>query len=337
MEEAVNVVNATKVYTDAFGRPKVTAVKDLTFCIQRGEVFGLLGPNGAGKTTTIRMISGLLIPTSGTITVAGHNVITRRSGALRKLGVVLEGTRNVYWRLTAWENMEYFGTLRGVWDPRVLRANSERWLKFFGLFDVRNKAVNSFSRGMKQKLAIAIALVTDPEVILLDEPTLGLDVYAAHDLKALIKKLAEEEGKTVILTTHAMDVAQELSDRVCIISSGRVVALDTVKNLLSLFSVQRYRFTVHGRLTDGQKAALFSMPGLELKEEPEHTIVGVNLDAPESFYEIIRVFESARSRITSVVKEDPNLEEVFMRITGKASRKMEGGDGHEVLRQPHLG
>lgn len=337
MQEAVNVSHATKVYTDAFGRPKVTAVRDLTFSIQRGEVFGLLGPNGAGKTTTIRMISGLLIPTSGSITVVGRNVVTHRSEALSKLGVVLEGTRNIYWRLTAWENMEYFGTLRGVLDFRLLRANSERWLRFFDLFDVRHKVVNTFSRGMKQKLAIALALVTDPEVILLDEPTLGLDVYAAHDLKALIMKLAKEEGKTVILTTHAMDVAQELSDRVCIISSGRVVALDTVKNLLALFSVQHYRFTVHGRLTDGQKAALSAIPGLELKEEPEHTVVGVNLEAPESFYEIIRVFESARSRITSIVKEDPDLEEIFMRITGKADRGNEGGNEHEAVRQADLG
>lgn len=337
MQEAVNVSNVTKVYSDAFGRPKVTAVQDLSFSIRSGEVFALLGPNGAGKTTTIRMISGLLIPTSGTIAVAGHDVVTRRNEALRKLGVVLEGTRNVYWRLTAWENMEYFGTLRGVEDLRVLRANAERWLKFFGLFDVRHRTVNSLSRGMKQKLAVALALLTDPEVILLDEPTLGLDVYASHDLKVLIAKLARDEGKTVILTTHAMDVAQELSNRVCIISSGKVVALDTVKNLLALFSVQRYTFTVHGRLTDGQKSALALMPGLESREEPEHTIVGVNLDTPESFYEIIRVFESAGSRITSVVKEDPNLEEVFMRITGRSGKGKEGGEGHELLYQAHLG
>src|SRR5262249_5065163 len=154
------------------------AVADLNMSIPEGEVFSFLGPNGAGKTTTIKMVCGLITPTSGQITLNGYDIARQSRKAVSQIGVVLEGARNIYWRLSAWENLLYFGRLRGCSDKK-LKALAEQLLRELDLWDRRNDPVRFFSRGMQQKIALASALVTDPSIILLDEPTLGLDVEAA--------------------------------------------------------------------------------------------------------------------------------------------------------------
>ena len=207
-EIALRVQDLAKTYPNG-----VQAVAGISFEILRGEILALLGPNGSGKTTTVKMIAGLVLPSSGSAEIMGLNVLKHRTDAMRHLGAVLEGARNVYWQLSARENLRYFGGLRGV-PKRQLEKRIDELLLDVGLLADQHRPVGQFSRGMQQKLAIAAALLHDPEVLLLDEPTLGLDVSAARALEDNIARLASERGKSVLLTTHTMPLAEKLAHRV---------------------------------------------------------------------------------------------------------------------------
>src|SRR5579875_1202209 len=218
---AIELSGLTKRYRR--GNGWLTAVDGVTLTVPHGQVIGLLGPNGAGKTTTIKMACGLIVPSAGRIRLNGYDVGRQRSGAVRQIGAVLEGSRNVYWPLSAWQNLLYFGRLKGLRVSEI-RPRAQRLLTELDLWDRRHEPVGSFSRGMQQKVAIAAALITDPPIILLDEPTLGLDVEAARTVRGWIAQLARDEGKTIVLTTHQLDVAQQLSDRVAVIRQGSIIA-----------------------------------------------------------------------------------------------------------------
>ena len=220
------------------GKRRFEAVRDVSLCIRAGEVLAFLGPNGAGKTTTIKMIGGLVRPDAGQVRIDGLDS-HRQSVALKRVGAVLEGNRNLYWRLTPLENIEYFGGLRQV-PRRVARQRGEQLLEQFGLSDKRKTPVQKLSRGMQQKLAIAVALVHQPTLLLLDEPTLGLDVEASETVKVLVRDIAAA-GCAILLTTHQLDVAEELSDRVAIIRQGQIIAEQPTHELIQQFSGSAYR------------------------------------------------------------------------------------------------
>lgn len=220
------------------GKQRFDAVRDVSLRLHRGEVLAFLGPNGAGKTTTIKMISGLVRPDAGQVSIDGLDP-HRQSLALKRVGAVLEGNRNLYWRLTPLENIEYFGGLRQV-PRRVARQRGEQLLEQFGLIDKRKTPVQKLSRGMQQKLAIAVALVHQPTLLLLDEPTLGLDVEASETVKTLVRDVAAA-GCAILLTTHQLDVAEELSDRVAIIRQGEIIAEQSTQMLIQQFSGSMYR------------------------------------------------------------------------------------------------
>ena len=202
---AIEIESLSKTYNKG-KRAQVRAVQVLSFAVLAGQVFGFLGPNGAGKTTTIKMLCGLVTPTSGTARLNGYDVARQRGEAMRQFGVVLEGTRSVYRRLSAWENLQYFGRLKGR-RGRGLKSRAEWLLGELDLWERRKEQVRELSRGMQQKVAIACALIADPPIVLLDEPTLGLDVQSARTVKTWIRRLASEQGKTVLLTTHQLDMA----------------------------------------------------------------------------------------------------------------------------------
>jgi ABC-2 type transport system ATP-binding protein len=176
-DAAIEVSDLGKVY--GHGKGTFTAVKPTTLSVPWGQVIGLLGPNGAGKTTIIKMVSGLITPTSGTITLGDHDVARQRSKAVRQIGAVLEGSRNVYWPLSAWENLMYFGRLKGLRGSEI-KPRAERLLTELGLWDRRHESVGSYSRGMQQKVAVSAALITDPPIILLDEPTGSISAPAGR-------------------------------------------------------------------------------------------------------------------------------------------------------------
>ena len=216
--KAIEVNNLTRDYNG------LRAVDGITFSVEQGEIFGYLGPNGAGKTTTIRMLTGMLRPTSGTARVMGCDVVEDRQALKPQIGVVFED-HNIYERLTARDNLVFFARLY-----RVKRSRVEEVLTEVGLDARARDKVSTFSNGMRQRMLIARALLHKPRVLFLDEPTKGLDPHVARDLRAIVLDLAKQ-GMTVFLTTHYMEEADQLSDRVAIIDSGRVVALDTPERL----------------------------------------------------------------------------------------------------------
>ena len=220
------------------GKHRFAAVRDVSLRIRAGEVLAFLGPNGAGKTTTIKMIGGLVRPDAGHVSIDGFDP-HRQSVALKRVGAVLEGNRNLYWRLTPLENIEYFGGLRQV-PRRVARQRGEQLLEQFGLTDKRKIPVQKLSRGMQQKLAIAVALVHQPTLLLLDEPTLGLDVEASEIVKTLVREIATA-GCAILLTTHQLSIAEELSDRVAIIRQGQIITEQPTHELIRQFSGSAYR------------------------------------------------------------------------------------------------
>jgi len=205
-----------------------TAVDQVSFEVGNGEVFGLLGPNGAGKTTTMRLLSTLLKPTSGTATVAGYDLLREPQKVRASIGVLPEDT-GLYDRLTPREHLQYYGKLHGI-PGDLLRKRSDELLDTMELGDRANTKVGDFSKGMKQKVALLRAFIHDPPVLLLDEPTAGLDVMSARSIQAFVERF-RKEGKAIMISTHNMTEAQKLCDRVAIIDHARIVAVGTVAEL----------------------------------------------------------------------------------------------------------
>jgi ABC-2 type transport system ATP-binding protein len=207
------------------------ALKGVNLDVPRGSVFGLLGPNGAGKTTTVRILSTLLTPTAGRASVLGFDVMRDTAQVRRHVGFVLGGDRGLYGRLTGKENLLYFAALNHM-APRPAAVRADDLLRTVGLYDRRETLVEQYSRGMKQRLHIARGLLTDPDVVFMDEPTIGLDPQVAQEVRAVIPQLASR-GKTVLLTTHYMFEADTLCDRIAVIAKGEIVGAGTPAELKS--------------------------------------------------------------------------------------------------------
>jgi ABC-2 type transport system ATP-binding protein len=250
-EPAIETRELNRVYTSrqGFFFQRVTrteALRSVDLRVERGELFGLLGPNGAGKTTLTKILSTLLLPTSGEARVLGLDVVRDAPRLRPRIGLVLGGERGLYTRVSARENLRYFADLFGV--PPARRENRvDTVLARFGLRDAADRRVEEFSRGMKQKLHLARGLLHEPEVLFLDEPTIGLDPKSARETRKLVRGLVEE-GVTVFLTTHYMFEAEELCSRIAVLTHGQIVAIDTVAGLQQLvggdrtFEIEAYGF-----------------------------------------------------------------------------------------------
>ncbi len=297
----------------------VHAVRDVSLGVAPGEIFGLLGPNGAGKTTIVKMISGLVRPTGGAVYVDGLEVERKRLQVLRRVGVVLEGTRTCIWPLTPMENLSYFGNLKDV-RGKVLRKRATELLEFIGLAEKRDVQVRQLSQGQKQKLAICIALIADPPVILLDEPTTGLDVQSSRAIKDKIVEMTRVQGKCCLVTTHDMNVAQELCDRIGIIKDGGLVACKPTDQLLDLFSEQVYEFRLD---QSPDTRALEAIPGVvaaRVEEQGDGPVCTVQIE-PErdarsaALYGAVGEFQAQGLRLHTISHRQQNLEQVFLRLT----------------------
>jgi ABC-2 type transport system ATP-binding protein len=310
---AVEVSDLTKIYKSRRRGP-VVAVDDVSFSVDRGEVVGLLGPNGAGKTTTIKCLCTLVEPTRGEISIAGEDAVRRPRAAVGKVAAVLEGNRNTYWRLTVRENLEFFAALNGH-STRSVRGLIAELIERFGLADKRDTVSLQLSRGMQQKLAVACAFVKQTPVLFLDEPTLGLDVETSHQLRTELRELGTNEDRTIVVSSHDMDVVQDVCDRVIIINEGKVVTDDKVSNLLELFSARAYTFTVRDRLTAAQEQLLRQrFPFGEVSSDTHVTSISVELLDGAGFYELVDILRGSDSVVDSIDRKDPDLEEVFLRI-----------------------
>jgi ABC-2 type transport system ATP-binding protein len=314
---AIELSGLTKRYRR--GKGWFTAVNDVTLSVPPGQVIGLLGPNGAGKTTTIKMSCGLIVPTAGTIRLNGYDVGKRRADAVRQIGAVLEGSRNVYWPLTAWQNLMYFGRLKGL-SGMEIRPRAERLLTDLGLRDRRNETVGSFSRGMQQKVAIAAALITDPPILLLDEPTIGLDVAAARTVKDWIAHLAADEGKTIVLTTHQLAIVQELAGRIAVIRDGSVIADLPTRELLSRFAEDRFEV----RAAEPLNGFAGKLPAGARAEADADTTRVVLRDADQGrLHTFLDDLRAAGVPVLSVTQAQPDLEEIFLRLIGSGTASAE--------------
>jgi sodium transport system ATP-binding protein len=227
MTHPVEVDGLVKVFQDE-GRGRVVAVDDVSFVVDRGEIFGLLGPNGAGKTTTLRTLATVLGPTSGRASVMGYDVVEDPTEVRRSIGFLSTSTA-LYPRLTARETLEFFARINGYPEDR-LKARVDALIQRFGIGAYARARVDKLSTGMKQKVSIARAIVHDPPVLIFDEPTVGLDVLNAHELQEVIREL-RGEGKTIVFSTHIMSEAEKLCDRIGIIQGGRILACDTLEGL----------------------------------------------------------------------------------------------------------
>jgi ABC-2 type transport system ATP-binding protein len=288
----------------------VTAVDDVSLEVPSGQVLGLLGPNGAGKTTAIKMIAGLVTPTSGTATLNGYEIGRERGRAVQQIGAVLEGSRNVYWPLTAWQNLIYFGRLKGLHTAEI-KTRAEQLLRDLGLWERRNESVGGFSRGMQQKVAVAAALVTDPSIVLLDEPTIGLDVEAARTVREWVTQLARDEGKTIVLTTHQLVMAEELADRVAVIRAGRIITDLPTRELLDRYVEDRFEV-----VASGSGAAVTGALPLNAALDPGdgHATIRLPSADQQALYEVLATLRDRHVPVLGVNRVRPSLEDIFVTL-----------------------
>ncbi|QLE54420.1 ABC transporter ATP-binding protein [Nostoc sp. TCL26-01] len=305
--KALEVQNICKHYHHH--QKVITAVRDVSLTINTGEVLAFLGPNGAGKTTAIKIMAGLICPDEGWVEIGGINP-HKNARALKGVGTVLEGNRNLYWRLTPEENLEYFGILKGLSRSRVNKRQKEL-LARFGLTHKRNTPVQALSRGMQQKLAIAVAMIHEPLLLLLDEPTLGLDLEAAEVVKALVKEIASE-GHAILLTTHQIEVAEELSHRVAIINQGEIITEQPTQELIKQFSGLNYSVEFDGKLDQVQIQALEKIAATVEEER------FIYLQKPENIYQLLQVLSPLP--LVKVQRDQADLIRVFKKLVQLGDR-----------------
>lgn len=325
MKAAIKIESLSKTFRSRGGN-EVEAVSRLDLTVEPGQVFGFLGSNGAGKTTTLKMACGLVMPTTGTVRLNGYDVSRQRGQAMQQIGAVLEGTRNVYWRMNAWQNLLYFGRIKGVSASKVLKARAEQLLRELDLWERRKDPVGEFSRGMQQKVAIAAALISDPPIVLLDEPALGLDVQASRTVQEWIIQLAKERGKTVVLTTHQLDMAESLCDRVAIMSRGRLLTHRPTGELLALFRLEFYQVRLRG-LVEAEKTGVF--PGFTASQENGHTVLSGEVGEELSVFDLVERARLAGMDLISVTPAEPNLEEIFVEMIERAEETSAEDSGLE--------
>lgn len=319
---AIEIENLTRTYELTTGvvrrtKKELIALNQVNLTIESGELFGLLGPNGAGKTTLTKILATILTPTHGQVKILGHDVVNQAKAIRSKIGIVFGGERGLYWRLSGRQNVEYFADLYHV-PPSVAKHRIPEMLQLVGLHERADERVEGYSRGMKQRLHIARSLVHNPEVILLDEPTIGLDPVAAREIRGIIREL-KNQGKTIFLTSHYMFEVDALCDRVAIVKKGDIITVDTTTALKKLVAdlevveieclgasteiIEKLR--QHPRLMDmkvdtrGHKQALYiqASNGAELVQEFLQTLDGV--------------------RVEKVITRQPTLEDAYVRLVGE--------------------
>ena len=335
-EVAIEAHNLTKIFeskvrnleprNSIFKRKEpiiVTAVDHLNLKIKKGELFGLLGPNGAGKTTLVKILCTLLPPDEGEAYVNGFDVVREQMDVRRSLGTLFSvGERGVFWRLNGYRNLEFFSAIYNV--PR--RKRHERIMEVLDLVGLKDKAFEhyqKYSGGMKRKLALARALLPDPPILLLDEPTTGLDVISSRSLREFIRhNLSREAGKTVLYTTHYVEEASQICDRIGILNKGKLVACDTpeaIRGIVKKGEVVDIRVRA---ITEDQIEAIKTLEGvIDIASEIEDSVLGqrrlrLHLENIDSLSMVFDFFLKEKIRLIDLKREEPTLEDAFIELTG---------------------
>ena len=313
-ESIIEVKNLTKTFN------KFTAVDDISFNVKKGEIFGLLGPNGAGKSTTLRMLSTLARPTKGTATIGGYDIVEKDTEVRKLIGIVSE-KMIMYNRLTARENLWFFGSLFNI-PKEVLTKRIDELLELVQLTQWKNAQVGTFSTGMRQRMNVIRALLNMPQVLFLDEPTLGLDPQSSVEIRDFIKKLNQENGTTIIITTHMMVEADLLCDRIGIMDHAKIVALDTSTNLKKMISgadTTILKLEI-GNLSPDIIEAIRACKCTDAVSQENSTHLRIIAHGDEAFDSVIDAVRAKNGNINSMENLQPTLEDVFLHITGHEVR-----------------
>ncbi|HKE63654.1 MAG TPA: ABC transporter ATP-binding protein [Micromonosporaceae bacterium] len=311
MSPAVEIVGLTRVYPPAGKRATARSALDgIDLVVDSGEVHGLLGPNGAGKTTLCKILSTVLLPTAGVARVDGYDVVKDTAQVRARIGIVFGGERGLYTRLTARQNLGYWAALYRVPRKTATRRIAEL-LDRVGLADRADERVETFSRGMKQRLHLARGLVADQRVLILDEPTTGMDPVAAHDFRALVRSM-RAESRTVLLTTHDMAEAEAICDRVTMIDGGRLLGTEDPRTIGRWISAYE---RVEARPVPGPLAAsLAALNGVTEVESIDDDGVRVHTAAEGATQAVLRTLVDAG--VTAITTGRPSLEEVYLHVIG---------------------
>ena len=318
----IRIDHLTKIFRER--NRTVTAVDDVTFEVRRGEIFGLLGPNGAGKSTLIRMLTTLLHPTSGTACVDTYDII-RAPEKIRGIIGVCPQNSTLDIELTAYDNLEFYGKLVNV-DDSILDARIWELLKMAELDDRAHMKVQTFSGGMRRKLEIVRAFIHHPLILFLDEPTIGLDPEARHEVWQQIAKLNEEKT-TIILTTHYMDEAEKLCNRIAFVDKGRLIALDILENLKQLIPAGDLIEIGFDRMDERILSAIRGTALINSVEVKGTRLIISAKNGSKVLPEIVAVFEKFSVPMTSISIRSPSLEDVFIHLTGK---KLDDGQNQDA-------
>jgi len=316
-EIAVHSENLRRTFGGTDDPAHVVAVDGLSLDVRPGEIFGLLGHNGAGKTTTIRLLNGVLAPTAGSMSVLGHDPVTEGPSLRRQTGVLTEAP-SLDEKLSAVENLTTYGRLYGVAENRI-QARVTELLESFDLSSRTAEPVGGYSKGMKQRLALARALLHDPRLIFLDEPTAGLDPVAAESVRRLILRLTEEDRRTVILCTHNLIEAQRLCDRVGVMEHGQLVALGTPSGL-----ARQLRHGVSLKIEmDSREPGALPLPeaARDVTWSEEDHVLQLHLPRREDIPDLVASLVEGGRRIYSVYPEEPTLEDVYFALHETSDKK----------------
>ena len=288
----------------------LTAVQDLDLEVREGEVFGFLGPNGAGKTTTLRLLCALIAPTSGTAEVAGYRLGQDDEAIRASVGILTEQP-GLYERQSAQDNLLFFAELFGL-SPALARSQTERYLRLMGLWDRRTEAVATFSRGMKQKMAIARAAIHEPRIVFLDEPTTGLDPDAARTVREFISQI-RGEGRTVFLCTHNLDEADRLCDRIAFFRRS-VIRIDTPAKLRAELYGHATEFRIMPAPSADHLERVQSVPGVKKAHLENGSIIVASTDPLEVNPRVVRALVGAGAELAYVSERRASLEDVYLRV-----------------------
>ncbi|MGD2026744.1 MAG: ABC transporter ATP-binding protein [Anaerolineales bacterium] len=297
---------------------RVEALKDINLEVQPGEIFGLLGPNGAGKTTLIKILTTLLLPTSGKAMVNGFDTAEHEDKVRASTGCMLMGERGLYWKMTGRENLEYFGALYHF-SPRDRKRRAEETLALLNLEDIADRMVETYSSGQKMKLAFAKSLINDAPLLILDEPTNTLDVPSASELRAIVRQM-NQAGKTIIYTTHIMTEAETLCDRVAIIDYGELLALGTVEDLkasLQKEQVTRFEGVIPREAVQSVEALPFVSKTTRSAVNGHTQLNVVTKQAENALPRLIDALSQAGAVVQKISPEETTLEDVFIAKTGR--------------------
>lgn len=297
----------------AFSYGSFQALRDMTFSVEKGQVFALLGPNGAGKTTTIRVLNGLLRPSAGQCSVLGLNPDSQGAEIRRRTGVLTE-TPALYERLTAWQNLQFFGSLSDM-SAAQIKERGGFYLHALDLEERADHRVETYSKGMKQRLALARALLHDPELLFLDEPTSGMDPYAARQVEELIYRISKDEGRSVILCTHRLFEAEKVCDYVAVMRNGSIAAAGTLDELRRQVTPEiRVRFEFQQAPEPDLAAQAGRLPGVQSLEGAGSLVWQVRLETIETVPPLVAFLTANGAAVLSVIPHRATLEEIYLKL-----------------------